>query len=88
MKNMGTNKCIDTNDEKEGALINLYDCHNGGGNQFLAFSKMGLIITENDKYCISVLKQNTTSIATLSECVDEKKSQLWHFNATVSANLI
>lgn len=87
IKNMATTKCVDIYDETEGAPINLNKCHNDGGNQFVAFSKMGLIIAHNDKYCISVSKQNAVSIVTLSECVDEKKSQIWHYNATVSANL-
>lgn len=85
---MATNKCVDVYDDREGATINLSSCHHDGGNQFVAFSKMGLIITHDDKFCISVLKQNTTSIAALSECVDGKKSQLWDYNATVSVNLI
>lgn len=76
--------CIDIDEHKEGEPIELYSCHNNGGNQFLAVTEKGLIITYEDKYCIGVKKQNSTTVPTTVECADNNKSQLWKYNTEVS----
>lgn len=87
MKNVAANMCIDIAEYKAGEPIELYSCHNGGGNQFLAFSEKGLIINYDDKYCIGVAKQNSTTLAATVECADDDISQLWKYNVEVSSRV-
>lgn len=78
MQNVEKKACLDIYTTALFGKIILYSCHGQGGNQFLAFSKSGQIVTSED-LCIGI--SHTSVILVL--CNEEDKKQLWDFNAEV-----
>lgn len=57
----------------------VYPCHLGGGNQFFAFEKSGLIISA-EELCLGI---NNNKSVILVKCKQEDKLQYWDFNKNV-----
>lgn len=82
---MADDKCLDNHDIETGRKILTYDCHNMGGNQFVAFTQSGLIVTFNENLCIGISNDGSAvPSAVIVECSDTDKTQRWRYDNEVS----
>lgn len=62
----------------------VFGCHESGGNQFIAFTKSGLIITSEENICFGVYKEASSVLTPiLVECSESDHSQRWQYNTEV-----
>lgn len=55
--------------------LGLYNCHEGGGNQFFAFAKSGEIITVVEENCVGAKDDMVVGVG----CSKNDTSQLWNY---------
>lgn len=82
---MADDRCIDNYNIAAGTKIMAFGCHGAGGNQFIAFTKIGLLMTMSEDFCIGVSSAVDTTalhpvVVDRSEA-DEK--QQWRYDSKV-----
>lgn len=88
---MASYSCMDTYTNEIGMQLIVYGCHKAGGNQFIEFTKSGMLITSNENLCVGVSEKNSnmfTPVSTvltpvLMECSESDQSQRWRYSAEV-----
>lgn len=84
LKNIGNDRCMDSINTNVGTKPIVYGCHQMSGNQFVAFTRSGLLITSEENICFGVSKESsTTPSLQLVECYESDQSQRWRYNAEV-----
>ncbi|KAJ6636528.1 Polypeptide N-acetylgalactosaminyltransferase 5 [Pseudolycoriella hygida] len=75
IKSVPENKCADINFGNDNEKLALFDCHGKGGNQFFAFAKNQMIVTQNSEQCVGVTNDLIAVITV--KCANQNESQLW-----------
>lgn len=82
IRNVGTQKCLDTMDRGVNKPIGIHHCHGSGGNQVFAYTKQHQIIS-NDKCLDAPWSWLRTGPVKLVKCRGMRGSQEWRYDDKV-----
>ena len=76
IRNLKTNRCLDTLRRKNGEKVGMGSCHGTGGNQLFIFTKLNQIVSDDN--CLDATKVGKP--VKLIRCHGMRGNQMWEYD--------